>query len=174
MTESINRENCSRFTFHFPLTGLKHSKIVKHILKKVKEKRHDIQLNEKRINEVIKDIVFNMLIGYISPAFYPLILMNFVSDGMGSIMKLTAAVVIIGLKANPELRNDKDTFDWKAYTRSEINIFKILKKAFKMKFERSDTTGTSSANTENEVINYIPHFEGASSILANTDDVIFN
>mmetsp|Transcript_32442 Transcript_32442/g.32143 ORF Transcript_32442/g.32143 Transcript_32442/m.32143 type:complete len:447 (-) Transcript_32442:19-1359(-) len=172
IAESRYRENCPKFTFHFPLTVIKHKRIVKNILRKVKEMLKEIEINDKKIEEVIKDIAFNMLIGYISPSFYPLILMNFLADGIGSIMKFTAAIVYLALKKCEELRDGNKTIpDWKSYARTQVAIFKILKKAFKINFGKPDATETSSVATDSDVFNYVPYFDGASAIMKSQDDI---
>ncbi|CAG9316964.1 unnamed protein product [Blepharisma stoltei] len=149
IAESRNKEKCQNYSFHFPLTDFQHKKVVKKIFKRVKEKMGEIQINEKCVKKVIKDIAFNMLVGYISPSFYPLILMNFLADGIGSIMKFTAAVVYLALKQCEELRGDSKTIpDWRSYTRSEVIIFKILKKAFKINIEKSNKTDTASVTAD--------------------------
>ena len=40
---------------------------------------------------LVKDMMESLLIGYLSPGYYPVILGYFISNGISGIMKLTAA-----------------------------------------------------------------------------------
>ena len=42
---------------------------------------------------LVRDMTENLLVGYISPGYYPIILGYFISSGMSGIMKLAVAIL---------------------------------------------------------------------------------
>lgn len=172
--ESKTRENCPKFTFHFPLTLLQHKQVARVVLQQVKLRIGKLN-QDKMLKLVVKDMIYNMLVGYISPSFYPLVLMYFITEGIGGLMRIAVSLIIQNKERVGELLKPESTLDdlvknWKRMCLEELQVIQLLKGAHQIKID-SDSQEASSINTFNDFFNYLPPFEGNSSILTTNSEV---
>ena len=165
LSESLERKDCHKFTYHFPLTLRSHKQIAATIVDLFKDQVDSSQ--EKGLKTLVKDIVFNMLIGYISPSLYSTMLCYFISDGMSGIMKLTVSLLRQLLERTKHLLGrDLMIDEFKSISIRSVNYLRLIKDANKIRLgARDPAPAGSSVNTMPEFFNYQPPFDGNSLVL---------
>ena len=119
-------QECEKFSYHFPCSLGKYKQISKSVALMINTG------NNKRLRIVIKDIIYNVMVGYISPSFYPIVLMYFIVDGMAGLIRLIVSMLKLlypQLKALMDLDVSDEEFIQKVKNacKNNVNIASVMK-----------------------------------------------
>ena len=87
LTESKEMQECEKFSYYFPMSLEKHREAAEVIIEMAGLEKSTL------LRDLVKDIIYNLMVGYISPSFYPVVLMYFVVDGMGGMIRLIVSLM---------------------------------------------------------------------------------
>lgn len=89
VNESKIRQDCEKHSYFFPFSLEKQKQVAMAIagLAGVKTNKYFILM--------VKDMVYNFVVGYISPSFLPIVMMYFIVDGIGGMLRLLVPLIKI-------------------------------------------------------------------------------
>ena len=167
--ESAERRKADVLTYHFPLSlgSIRH--IVHIAFENIKE-RVDVACRPG-LKRLIKDMLHNMMVGYLSPVLYSVMLCYFLADGVSGLIQLTLAFLKQTLPfITPFLTEDLQLMLEKVKQGVELSYPQLLKAAHKIKI-----TATPSQEPPAKLGKrrhwYLPVFEGGSMLLQTVQAV---
>ncbi|OMJ75033.1 hypothetical protein SteCoe_25915 [Stentor coeruleus] len=170
LNESKGTQMCEKYSLHFPF-GLEKFKEIARIICK-----HLEQEDNKKLRIVIKDVMYNFLVGYISPSFYSIVLMYFLADGMGGFIRFVVSLFKLCWPGiNPcfssECSREELIFKVREICKNTSDIASIMKNAYKVVLDIPDNNSVSSISSGEDLTLYTPIFDGASKIIENPEEI---
>jgi hypothetical protein len=175
VAESKERQSCEKFLMHFPFGLAKYKEIVGIAMLMIGNVR------SKPMKLIIKDAVFNFMVGFISPAFYPLVLMQFMIDGVGGLLKLVVAYFQLTIQLLEPLRESTEPAEIiiqtaKNICKNAINIASLLQvidiqSVYCIDVSSGFHLSHVSMNSVNDLVEYTPVFQGTSKIIESSEEL---